>query len=765
MFDDVILWPREQARYARSDAVDLFVNSHAVQFVDTLPVFVIPDDPTWAEDPNNSRTWQLYYNSLGWLYAAEEAYKEGRFPGFVAYAKSIILDFMNDNPDPSDPVTGMTWNDAANAFRLANISYFYENYFRDGNSNGTSANFTAAEKALFEQGLQTIVDHDLDILSQADKWGDSNHRFFHAMALATYATVFGNAEGTPFFDSNAQAHLSQALTAIDGVFASIINLNEGVTREQSFMYDRLDLGVVLEAEHAISDHGFSLARDYGTVLDRMVEFDLLSRLPGPHGSEYFSPIGDAYYNSNSGQSYVDQAIAEGHVTPHSLWILSKGTQGVRPPDLSDYSAAGYVIIRPEYAWENPRDTRVLMDVTQSVDHFGHGHFDNTNVLLSAYGKEILVDSGGPYSYDKKPEMGLSGPFKEMYLRTSPAHNVLVIDGKSFDADTVVNSVVDDKAFSFVSAEHAGNSGVEVTRDLLVLKGGPTLILDIASNPGTAIHHYDVNWHFDPSATGVDAAANGEFQVGSVYVDTAFVTGGTATYQVIKGRLGSDPQGWVSPALYTAVAAPVLDVGQDAASAWFLSAFGETLSQTPGLTLAAHQTASGHVISVAYGGKSWDVTIAFTGVVHVTTAGYSSIHGTNLDNTLSGSITGDHIWGVGGNDTIYGHDGNDVISGGNGNDRLSGEAGNDTLSGGNGNDALYGGAGNDKFVAEMFGDNRYNGSTGSDIAVFSGASSQFSIVHHTGYITVTDHNPAHGGGTDTFVAVETFRFSDGDIIVA
>src|SRR5262245_55809413 len=94
MFSDVILWPREQARYALPAQVDLFVNQGAVRIVDTLPTFVLPVDPTWTENPFNSRSWQLYYNSLGWLYAAEEAYKEGRYPGFVDYAKSIILDFM-----------------------------------------------------------------------------------------------------------------------------------------------------------------------------------------------------------------------------------------------------------------------------------------------------------------------------------------------------------------------------------------------------------------------------------------------------------------------------------------------------------------------------------------------------------------------------------------------------------------------------------------------------------------------------------------------
>src|ERR687887_661855 len=84
--------------------------------------------------------------------------------------------------------------------------------------------------------------------------------------------------------------------------------------------------------------------------------------------------------------------------------------------------------------------RISTTPCQSASGLGHGHLDNTNVLLSAYGQPILIDSGGPYSYDKKPEMGLNGPFKELYVRTSPAHNVLTVDGKSFDADTTVRAI-------------------------------------------------------------------------------------------------------------------------------------------------------------------------------------------------------------------------------------------------------------------------------------------------------------------------------------
>ncbi len=704
MFDDVILWPREQARYSLPAAIDAFAERREVRIIDTLPAFQIPDDPTWRENPFNSRSWQLYYNSLGWLYAAEGAYKEGRFPDFVDYAKSMILDYFTDNPDPSEPLNPMAWHDGGNAFRLATISYLYETYFKPGNAAGTSVTFTPAEAEIFRQGLENSRDQVLFRLGQ-DMWADSNHRFFHAMGLSSYATVFGNAEGTPFFEEDAQALLNQGLAAVDQILGAVVNLDTGVTREQSLMYDRLDLGLMLEAEASITEHGFGLERDYTDVIQRMLEFDVLARHPTGSGNEYLAPVGDSYYGRPSGVTYVNDALAGGReLSPVTEWVLSRGAEGERPPDLIDYSSSGYVIMRPEYAWEDPRDTRLLFDVTEKAAAYPHGHFDNTNVILSSFGQPILVDSGGPYSYDHAPELpDLPAPFKTAYFNTSEAHNVLVVDNTSFDADTRVRRLADNDIFSFASASQSGYPGISVTRDVLVIKGGPTLILDAADNTTGRSHRYEVNWHFDPKATGVDAAPDGEFRIGNVFVDTAFATSGAATYAVIEGRLGDRPQGWVTSGQYTATPAPVLEVArQTAADAWFVSAFGTSQNAADDLTLNATATANGYSIDVAYGGQAWKV--------HITDAGNVTV--VPRDGARHGTTGNDQLTGTSRADTMFGHDGDDILIGLGGDDTLHGDSGRDTLRGGDGADALFGGDGNDALYGED-GANTLYGEGGGD----------------------------------------------------
>lgn len=201
-----ILWPREQARYNNDDAIELWVNGQQVSIVSTLPDFIIPDNPTWSEDPFSSRVWSAYYQSLGWIYAAEAAFKAGQFDEFPAYAKSILLDFMTDNDDVNAPTHRLTYHDGANAFRLATISYLYETYFKEGNAHGI--HFTDEELAIFKNSLIIQRDQVLYQLSKDEHWDGNNHRFFHSMALTSYASVFGSLDPSdPLYEPNAATYL------------------------------------------------------------------------------------------------------------------------------------------------------------------------------------------------------------------------------------------------------------------------------------------------------------------------------------------------------------------------------------------------------------------------------------------------------------------------------------------------------------------------------------------------------------------------------
>jgi Ca2+-binding RTX toxin-like protein len=95
-----------------------------------------------------------------------------------------------------------------------------------------------------------------------------------------------------------------------------------------------------------------------------------------------------------------------------------------------------------------------------------------------------------------------------------------------------------------------------------------------------------------------------------------------------------------------------------------------------------------------------------------------------------------------------------VVGGSGADAIAGDGGANALSGADGNDILTGRAGDDLI----------DGGTGTDTAVFSGNSTDYSIITDAGTTTVSDLAPQTDGddGTDTVTTVETLQFADRDV---
>lgn len=73
---------------------------------------------------------------------------------------------------------------------------------------------------------------------------------------------------------------------------------------------------------------------------------------------------------------------------------------------------------------------------------------------------------------------------------------------------------------------------------------------------------------------------------------------------------------------------------------------------------------------------------------------SEITGTNIPNTIYGTMGHDKILGKDGKDNLYGSGGNDVVHGDQGDDFVGGDIGKDTLEGNDGNDVVQGGSGAD-----------------------------------------------------------------------
>ena len=768
---EAILWPREQGRYSSQEFIDLW-SQRQVEIVDAFGPWDVPEDITWAEDPFSSRVWSAYFQSMGWAYGAEAAFKAGEFNEFPSFIKDLILDFAQDNQDLDNPNHPLTFHDGANAFRVANISYWFENYLKPGNAYGVT--FTEGEMVLLRSSLDIQLESLLiQLVDRADHWEANNHRFFHSMALSSYASIFGSVDpSSPLYEPNAETLLNQGLAVIDEILGDFIFISEGVTAEQSFTYHRLALGLVIEAIESVVDAGYGLSIDFDSLINKMYEFDLLTRRPaGDRYDLYFTEVGDSYFGGLSGSFYLNQLKGSDLITsPLALWIESEGLTGVRPSDVNVFDSAGYVVVRPEYKWEDPRDMRVFLDASPA--RHSHGHYDNSNVLLSLYGEKILIDSGGPFSYDNINPLGYDLAYneslKEFYFVSSEAHNVVVVDGFSSDADTDINTIMDTDGYTFVNVsrpfayvlddlnvnrnglseeEYVANvrasyDPIELTRNLIVLKdSGLTIVLDEIENLGSDAHDYTLPWHFDPDALGLTASADVTFSINGVYGDAAFRSSHALEFNLFEGYYDDQRmQGWVTPDLYEIEPAPVVELGitdvQD--NAWLLSAFGASLSESPSLLLDGRMNAdSSFSIYAGYEGFFSLIDIDPEGLINVSS--YRVQEAGAFGDIIMPGGSGGNLIGTDADDWIVGDAAANTIYGLDGSDLILGEEGDDRLIGGNGNNSLYGGPGADSIYA-LYGNNLADDGAGNDYVRFGDGDD--TIWNGTG-----DDRVVMGGGTN------------------
>ena len=126
-------------------------------------------------------------------------------------------------------------------------------------------------------------------------------------------------------------------------------------------------------------------------------------------------------------------------------------------------------------------------------------------------------------------------------------------------------------------------------------------------------------------------------------------------------------------------------------------------------------------------------------------GDDTIAGNAGDDILHGGFGGDRIFGGNGLDLIDGGRGNDRISGGNGRDIIFGSAGADSIYGGVGADSIYGGIGNDRIIAGAYRD-LVHGGDGNDLVwgnkgndILHGGSGNDKIVGGIGHDRISGGN--------------------------
>ncbi|MBR5535467.1 MAG: heparinase II/III family protein, partial [Clostridia bacterium] len=169
---------------------------------------------------------------------------------------------------------------------------------------------------------------------------------------------------------------------------------------------------------------------------------------------------------------------------------------------------------------------------------GHAHPDSAAVVMYAYGKPLLVDSGR-YSYSN---------FNTIYndLRYASAHNTIEAVGASMSSHSgaakPLEYAVTNDVFDFATTSQSGYSGVTHTRNVFFVKDGYSIVTDYVT--GNQNREYRQNWHFMPSSnaemSGKVATTNfyneANIVIANAGSDTALIRDGfhSADYGLVAG---------------------------------------------------------------------------------------------------------------------------------------------------------------------------------------------------------------------------------------
>lgn len=534
------------------DSTNLYVPSFSAYHEDVWQAFIterklhlrnssyadwsIPENQTWNEDPYDNLSWQFIYQSTTWFHALLYGYDTYGNKDGIDYVHEQIFNWWESHKSTNSHTT-MAWHEHATANRTVEWLYFYNQFFIN--------DFTDEELALFEVIIRAHAD-ELIKLIEGGKWDGHNHSFYHSLALYTISKTFSNFE-------ESETWQAIALAQLDGLFTSMVDLDEGVSLEQSSAHHFNALYLFQEAQKLTAYFGDTLNNLNNDVILKMAEFGAFMKQP----DEKLPAIGDTNYR-HSASNWVINLVRDNLISSPNLdYLMTRGKEGEKPSFMQSFPKTGYHTFRIGYeteSWTN--DTHVFLDAAESQTI--HGNNDALSWTYFSQGVPVLIDSAAPYSYGaSKQEM------RSNYFHHARGHNTVTFNKEDYKGDDSLQLIdyMEEEYFGYVIAERESGENRH-QRQVIVLKTGDVLNVDaITSNVNSQIY-----WHVNPTASATYSKSDRLSKLSIDIEDKNFnlliqTINGQSACEIVKGRPLTDekgPMGWVSPKLDALIEAPVLE---------------------------------------------------------------------------------------------------------------------------------------------------------------------------------------------------------------
>jgi hypothetical protein len=360
--------------------------------------------------------------------------------------------------------------------------------------------------------------------------------------------------------------------------ALLQNASDGVNREQAIWYQQEVADMMLIAGLYARNNQCEFGTEYWNRWTAMLEFiasimDVAGNVPRLGDADDAvvarldpAPDFDAFRSLlASGALLINDAPLRALFKAKALtlddktrWLLgdaaAKKFSAIAPPPRAlavprrAFPQGGYFILGSDL--ESSREVRIVADAGPLgyLAIAAHGHADALAFTLSAYGNEILIDSG-TYTYH-------SGEHWRDYFRGTRAHNTVTIDGQDqsvtggrflWTKHAAIKSTVYETSSGLegLSAEHDGYhrlaDPVTHRRELSYLKD--PRVLRVRDRLTCKSRHYvEINWHFSPACVVVLLERRLRATRGDVTVELTWSDGLAA--RLARGE-ESPPRGWFS----------------------------------------------------------------------------------------------------------------------------------------------------------------------------------------------------------------------------
>lgn len=442
----------------------------------------------WLQDPYGSRSWMYDLHTLAFVEPLLRLYRDDGDVGCLRTAVEIALDWWKASGPDAEDVSPLAWYDMAVGLRAPLLAWLAIAAHHEGQ-------LTDSESA---QLARCLAAHGSFLADDKNYAFGHNHGLFQDEGLMLLADYLPVLEGAAGWRATACRRLLKTLRMT-------VNFQEGVHLEHSPAYHY----AIVNMTRRLLAHFPDLSQDLGPLLARLEAT----------GRWFVMPDG------------TTPQFGDTDRIPAPRWAAAPGSEAV---GMKLFLASGYAVVRTPSCY---------LAVAAGYHGHGHKHADELSFVLHD-GGHLLVGDAGRYGYDEEhPD--------RRYARSSAAHNVLVVDHRSFGwrgrppyGSGIRRGGEGDGWYGVEATNPLVGQGTRHRRVFLYRPGHALIVVDVVSAEDD--HDYSRLFHLGPGIHAIRRDDMLELRGLDVPVAVSQYSESAVLTRLVGGQDEPSLQGWTYP---------------------------------------------------------------------------------------------------------------------------------------------------------------------------------------------------------------------------